>query len=420
MNIDANPKVENEIIEKAKYCLKCKNKPCSNACPMNTNIPGFISEIEKGNIEEAYKILINNNIFSHICSIVCPQEKQCEGSCIRGIKQTPTEIGILEEYVNRWAEENLEKISLKIENNINKKIAIIGSGPAGMQCAFDLRKKGYQITIFEKEKNIGGILNYGIPDFRLNKRYLYNIIDLLRDIGIEFKTEKELGKDIHIKELKKEFDFIFIGIGAEIPSKYDIGNFKNIYEPDIFLKAYNNNKYFNDLGDIAIIGGGNVAMDCSRAALRMGANSSTIIYRRDEKYMPASQKELEDAISEGVKKEFTTRVIKAQGKEKIESLRCIKTEIIDGKAIDIPNSEFDFKVDTVVFAIGQKPNKEILEKEGLKVNNWGQLEIDENGMTNIENVYAGGDISEAKATVCVALGSARRAANSIDKKVKGE
>lgn len=420
MNIDANQKVENEIIEKAKYCLKCKNKPCSNACPMHTNIPGFISEIEKGNIKEAYKILINNNIFSHICSIVCPQEKQCEGSCIRGIKQTSTEIGKLEEYVNKWAEENLEKIDFKIENKIDKKIAVIGSGPAGMQCAFDLKRKGYHVTVFEKEKNIGGILNYGIPDFRLNKSYLNNIVDLLEKIGIEFKTEKELGKDIHIKELKDKYDFIFIGIGAEIPSKYDLGDFESIYEPDIFLKAYNNNQFISGLGDVAIIGGGNVAMDCSRAALRMGANSSTIIYRRDEKYMPASIKELEDAISEGVRKEFTTRVIKASGNKKIESLKCIKTEIIDGKAIDIPNTEFDFKANTVIFAIGQKPNKEVLEKEGLKVNNWGQLEVDESGMTNIENVYAGGDVSEDKATVCVALGSARRVANSIDKKIKGE
>ncbi len=415
--IDLN---ENEIIKKAKYCLKCKNKPCSKACPINTNIPEFISKIEENNIEEAYKILISNNIFSHICSLICPQEQQCESACVRGIKQTPTEIGGLEEYVNRQAEKKSIKYNFEIEEEKNKKIAIIGSGPAGMQCAYDLRKKGYKVTIFEKENIIGGILNYGIPDFRLDKSYLDKIIELLKNIGVEFRTKNELGKDIHINSLKLEFDYIFIGIGAEVPSKYNLGDYQSIYEPDFFLKSYNNNQYIKNLGNVAIIGGGNVAMDCARAALRMGANSSSILYRRDEEHMPASYKELKDAIQEGVNKEFTTRVIKAQGKNKIESLRCIKTEVIDGKAIDIPNSEFDFKADTVVFAIGQKPNRKILEDEGLKLNDWGLVEVDENGMTNIERVYAGGDISESKATVCIALGSARRAATAIDKKIRGE
>lgn len=406
--------VNEEILNKAKYCLNCKLKPCSKGCPMNTNIPEFISEIVAGNLEEAYEILIDNNIFSHICSIVCPQEHQCEGSCVRGIKQTPTEIGNLERYVNEWAEENLDIPTIEIQENKNRKIAVIGSGPAGMQCAFELRKKGYQVTIFEKEDKIGGILNYGIPEFRLDKKYLEWIINILEKMQIKLETGKELGKNIHIKELLGEFDCIFLGIGAEVPSRYDLGDFDNIYNPDYFLKAYNNNKYIENLGDVVIIGGGNVAMDSSRAAIRMGAKSSNILYRRNIESMPASKKELKDAIQDGVNIEFTTRVIKAYGEERrFSGLKCIKTEVIDGKAIDIPNTEFNYKADTVVFAIGLKPNKELLEKEGLAYNDNGLIAIDSNGKTNIDRVYAGGDLSETKSTVCRALGSARLAAKSI-------
>ena len=244
-----------EIKKKAKYCLNCKTKPCSKGCPIKTNIPEFISKITEEKIEEAYKILRENNIFSHICSIICPQENQCEGSCVRGIKQTPTQIGNLEKFVNEWAEKQKIEIPILKKNDRKEKIAVIGSGPAGLECAYELRKNGFQVTIFEKEKEAGGILQYGIPDFRLEKRYVQEIIDILKNMNIKFENEKELGKNIHISDLKKEYDCIFLGIGAETSSKYDIGDFEQIYDSDYFLKAYNRNNFISNLGDVVIIGG---------------------------------------------------------------------------------------------------------------------------------------------------------------------
>lgn len=404
-----------DIKEKAKYCLNCKLKPCSKGCPMNTNIPEFIEKIKEENFEEAYYILKENNIFSHICSIICPQEDQCEGSCVRGIKSTPTSIGKLEQFVNEWAIENkLQNKKIEIKQERNEKIAVIGSGPAGIECAYELRKNGYQVTIFEKENDFGGILTYGIPDFRLSKKHVNEIIEMLQKLGVKFELGKELGKNLHIEDLKKEYDAIFLGIGAEVPSKYDLGDFKQIYDSDYFLKMYNNNKKIENLGNVVVIGGGNVAMDCSRAAVRMGAESVSILYRRDAENMPARKIELEEAIEDGVKPVFTTRVIKAEGKNrKIEKLQCIKTQVIDGKAIDLPDGEFEYKADTVIFAIGLKPNKDILEKEKLEYNERGLISINDKCETNIEKVYAGGDLSEAKSTVCRALGSSRKAAQAI-------
>ena len=399
-----------DIKEKAKYCLNCKLKPCSKGCPMNTNIPEFIEKIKEENFEEAYYILKENNIFSHICSIICPQEDQCEGSCVRGIKSTPTSIGKLEQFVNEWAIENkLQNKKIEIKQERNEKIAVIGSGPAGIECAYELRKNGYQVTIFEKENDFGGILTYGIPDFRLSKKHVNEIIEMLQKLGVKFELGKELGKNLHIEDLKKEYDAIFLGIGAEVPSKYDLGDFEQIYDSDYFLKMYNNNKKIENLGNVVVIGGGNVAMDCSRAAVRMGAESVSILYRRDAENMPARKIELEEAIEDGVKPVFTTRVIKAEGKNrKIEKLQCIKTQVID-----LPDGEFEYKADTVIFAIGLKPNKDILEKEKLEYNERGLISINDKCETNIEKVYAGGDLSEAKSTVCRALGSSRKAAQAI-------
>ena len=381
---------------------------------MNTHIPEFISKIKNDEIEEAYKILRENNIFSHICSMICPQENQCEGSCVRGIKQTPTQIGNLEKFVNEWAENKKIEMQISKKDDRKEKIAVIGSGPAGLECAYELRKNGFQVTVFEKEKELGGILKYGIPDFRLEKKYVQEIIDMLKNMNVKFETEKELGKNIHVSDLKKEYDCVFLGIGAETSSKYDLGDFEQIYDSDYFLKAYNRNNFIPNLGDVVIIGGGNVAMDSARAALKMGAKSSNILYRRDVEHMPARKIELEEAIEDGVNPEFTTRVIKAEGRDKkIEYVKCIKTKVVEGKAMDIPNTEFDFKADTVVFAIGLKPNKEVLKAEGFEYNENGLLKIDDKGRTNVERVYAGGDLSESRSTVCRALGSARNATRAI-------
>lgn len=410
-----------EILEKANWCLNCKMKPCSKSgCPMNTDIPEFISKIKTGEYEEAYKILLDNNTFSHVCSIVCPQEDQCEGSCVRGIKQTPTKIGELEKFINEWAiENNIEYKISKIEKN-GKKIAIIGSGPAGIECAIELLKNGYDVTIFEKDEIPGGILWYGIPDFRLPKEIVKNIINKVESLGAEIKIGIEFGKDITIESLKKEYDGIFLGIGATTSTVYSLSDepVEKVYKSDVFLKAYNENNFLKDLGKVVVIGGGNVAMDASRAAIKMGAESVKILYRRDEEHMPARKLELEEAIEDGVEFVPLTRVISANSENgKITSLNCIKTEIIDGKAVDIENAEFIEEANTVVFAIGLKPEKSLLEKEGVKLNDWGLVEIDENGMTNIENVFAGGDVTESKSTVCRALAAGKKAANGIIQKI---
>lgn len=401
----------------ASWCLNCKLKPCSTkGCPMETNIPEFISEIKKENLKEAFNILQENNIFSYVCSVICPQEEQCEGSCIRGIKQTATQIGALEKYVNRWARENniSPKISKKEKNG--RKVAIIGAGPAGLECAVELLKAGFEVDIFEKDNKAGGILNYGIPDFRLPKEVVKEIIDNIIKLGANIKTNIGLGKDIELKELQEKYDAVFLGIGAEIPSMYKVSEEKldTIYDSDTFLRAYNNKNFIKNLGKVAVIGGGNVAMDSARTAIRMGAKEVKILYRRDRAHMPAREIELKEAIQDGVQFKELIRVISANVEnKKMVSLNCIKTEIVDGKATDIEGTEFIEEADTLVFAIGLKPNKEILEKQGLELNEWGMIKIDENGRTNLDKVYAGGDDTESKSTVCRALAAGKRAALGI-------
>lgn len=399
------------IKEKAAWCLGCKAKPCSeNGCPIHTRIPEFINKIKEENYAEAYCILQENNIFSIICGKICPQEKQCEGKCIRGIKQHPTEIGKLEVFVNEWAKENNISFDYKIEKDIiNKNVAIIGSGPAGLEVAYELRKNGYNVDIYEKDKEFGGILRYGIPDFRLSKNLIDEIVENLKSMGITFINNKSLGQDISIESLKEKYDAIFLGIGAEISSRYDLGDFNRIYDSDTFLRAYNNKEFIDNLGKVVVIGGGNVAMDCARTAVRMNAEKVSILYRRDEVHMPARKIELEDAINDGVIKNFNTRVISGEGNK----LHCIKTEVIDRKAVDIEGSEFDYDADTVVFAIGLKPNKELIESIGLELNDRGLIKVDENGRTNIDKVYSGGDSTDNKATVCAAVAAGRKAVYAI-------
>lgn len=353
-----------------------------------------------------------------MCSLVCPQEDQCEGSCIRGIKQTPTKIGELERFINEWALEN--KIEHKIESlkKNGRRVAIVGSGPAGIECAIELLKNGYDVTIFEKDNIPGGILWYGIPDFRLPKEIVETIIQKVKSLGATIKTGIEFGKDITIESLKKDFDSVFLAIGATTSMMYPLADepLSNIYPSDVFLKAYNEHKFLENLGKVIVIGGGNVAMDAARVAVKMGAESVQILYRRDEEHMPARKIELEEAIQDGVEFVPLTRVINANSENgKMVCVNCIKTEIVDAKAVDRPNTEFVVPADTVVFAIGLKPERSVLEKEGVKLNDWGMIEIDENGKTNLENVFAGGDVTESKSTVCRALAAGKRAAKGIIK-----
>lgn len=412
----------NEIKQKANWCLGCKNKPCSKACPMNTNIPEFIKKIKEDKFEEAYNILIDNNLLSHICSFICPQEEQCEGACVRRIKYSSTHIGELEKFVNEWAIENNIRPSIKKEKLINDtKVAIIGAGPAGLSCSYELAKKGIKCVIYEKENTIGGVLNYGIPDFRLNKNLLEKILDILKDLGVDFRFGQELGKSFSIKSLKKEYNYIFIGIGAEVSSMYKLTDEKidSIFDSDTFLRAYNYKKFISNLGNVIVIGGGNVAMDCARSAVKMGAKKVSILYRRDIEHMPARKKELEDAIKDGVEFIELTRVDKANIVDgKIISVHCNKTRIVDGKAEDIKGEEFDYDANIVVFAIGLKPNKELLQKEGFELTEYGTIKVDDNFLTSIEDVYSGGDVTENKSVVCKAVANGKKAANSIYEKYK--
>jgi len=410
-----------DIEEMANYCLNCKNKPCSNqGCPMHTPIPDFIDCIKNEKIDYAYKILTDNNIFSHICSIVCPQEKQCEGKCVRGIKGNPVSIGKLEKFVNQTArEDHLVILRNKKEKN-GKKVAIIGSGPAGLECAYELALAGFEVDVFEKENFAGGILKYGIPDFRLDKGKVDRVIREIKKQGVHFYFKKSLGKNIDIQELKEDYDYIFISIGLSKQQSYQLNaeHLEGIYKSDKFLRAYYNKKYIENLGEVVIIGGGNVAMDCARVAIRMGATKAKILYRRDRNYMPASESELEDAINEGVEFKELVRVDSANGENgRVVTVNCAVTEIVDGKAIDKGDAElYTEKADTVVFAIGSKTDSKVLEACGLKTDEKGYLIVDGNGMTSIENVYAGGDLTENNSTVCYALASGKRVAQKIIEK----
>lgn len=408
-----------EVKNAANWCLNCKLKPCSTkGCPMRTNIPEFITEIKEENFERAYQILQSNNIFSHICGIVCPQEEQCEGSCVRGIKQTATKIGALERFVNEWAKSNNYKSNISKKEYNGKNIAIIGSGPAGLECAVELLKEGFKVTIFEKDEKLGGILTYGIPDFRLSKDIVKNIVETIENLGAEIKLNSELGKNLSLEDLRKNYDAVFLGIGATKPSMYKVSEEKlsSVYDSDTFLRAYNNKEFINNLGKVVVIGGGNVAMDSARSAIKMGAEEVKILYRRDRAHMPAREIELDEAIEDGVKFNELVRVISANAENgKLVSLNCIKTEIVDSKAKDVEGTEFVEEADTLVFAIGLKPNKEVLEAQGIALNEWGMIEIDEDGKTNLDNVYAGGDDTESKSTVCRALAAGKKAANGIIK-----
>ena len=405
-----------EIIkEKAKYCLNCKHKPCQKACPMQTEIPSFIEKLKEEKIEEAYKILLDNNIFSPICSAICPQEDQCEGSCTRGIRSKPVDIGKLEYWVNVFAKQNGIEYEIKQTQKNNHLVAIIGSGPASLSCAYELAKVGVQVTIFEKENELGGILRYGIPPYRLNKKDLDNTINKILNLGIKVQTNCEFGKDINIESLKKQgYEAIFIGIGAGVPTVYSLcnENLKGIYDSDYFLKEYNQGKKIENLGKTVVIGGGNVAMDCARSASRLGADVS-ILYRRGIENMPARQVEIQEAIEDNVKIVPCTKVISAKGENgHIAEIECIKTEVIDGKAVDLENTNYNMKIDTFIFAIGLSPEKQLLEKEGITLEK-GLISIDENGKTNLDGVYAGGDVTETKSTVCRAIAAGKKAAKGI-------
>lgn len=396
----------------ANECLNCKKPMCKSGCPISTNIPEFIQCIKKNKLIEAYKILQENNILSEICSKICPTESQCKGSCIKGIKGQPVSINELENFVNEWAKENKVNFEIKKECSNNYKIAIIGAGPSGIACATELAKMGYDVTIFEKEKSIGGILEYEIPDFRLSKDTIKSVEEKLKKMGINLCMEAELGKNINLENLK-EYKAIFLGIGAGVPKKYKLTekNVCKIYTANEILRKYHNKEKVETLGKTIVIGGGNVAVDVARVVKKLQEEQVQVVYRRTKELMPAIKSEVEDAVKEGVEFIYNTKVIEAicNDENKIKKLKCIKTKIENEEVINIENSEFEIEVDSVIFAIGLGINEKLLKKLEIETEN-GLVKIDENNMTSHKGIFAGGDLVGNKPTVCKAIATGKKTA----------
>lgn len=405
-----------EIEEIRSYCLNCKNSQCRiKGCPLGNCIPEFIHEVDS---KKAYEILCNTTVLPAICGRICPHEKQCEGSCIRGIKGEPVSIGAMEAYIGDLSIENNYELSIEVDERAkDKRVAVIGSGPAGLTCAAFLARKGVKVTIYEKHDKLGGLLTHGIPEFRLPRKVVEKTIEKILDLGVEAKLNQELGRDFEIEDLAKKYDAVFVAIGANIPSKMNVEgeNLNGVYGGNYLLEY---NKHPNYTGKkVAIIGGGNVAMDSARAIKKLGASEVYVIYRRAEEQMPAEKKEIVDAKKEGIEFLFQTNIVKILGTEKVEKLECIKTELVKKEGenrlspVNIEGSNFSLDMDYVVMATGSKPENNIIEK--FEKNEYGYIKIDENMQTSINKVFAGGDIVGQKATVAWAARSGRDAAEKI-------
>ena len=405
-----------EIEEIRSYCLNCKNSQCRiKGCPLDNCIPEFIHEIDS---KKAYEILCNTTVLPAICGRICPHEKQCEGSCIRGIKGEPVSIGAMEAYIGDLSIENNYELSIEVDERAkDKRVAVIGSGPAGLTCAAFLARRGVKVTIYEKHDKLGGLLTHGIPDFRLPREVVEKTIEKILDLGVETKLNQELGRDFEIEDLAKKYDAVFVAIGANIPAKMNVEGegLEGVYGGNYLLEY---NKHPNYTGKkVAIIGGGNVAMDSARAIKKLGASEVYVIYRRAEEQMPAEKKEIADAKKEGIEFLFQTNIVKILGTEKVEKLECIKTELVKKEGenrlspVNIEGSNFILDMDYVVMATGSKPENNIIEK--FEKNEYGYIKIDENMQTSISKVFAGGDIVGQKATVAWAARSGRDAAEKI-------
>ena len=424
--------MEEQIKEYAEYCLNCPVKPCSQkGCPLNNDIPAFIKQVKEGNIEEAYKILSKTTVLGSICGRICPHMKQCEGSCVRGIKGEPVNIGEIEAYIADNAlkdKESLKKVFDKTSENIEsgKSVAVIGSGPSGLTCAAFLRKYGFKVTIYEKYNELGGILRRGIPSFRLNKDILDKTIGQILNLGIDVKYNQILGENINLEELTKKYDAIYLAIGANVPTNMGIEGeeLEGVYGANTLLETGNHPDYTNK--NVAVIGGGNVAMDAARTINRMNAKSVKVIYRRAEEQMPAEKKEIEDAKKEGIEFLFQNNIKKIIGQEKVEKIECIKMDLIkkEGETrlspVEIKGSNYEMPIDYVVMAIGSTTENKQLEKENIELTNKKYVKVDEEYKTSINKVFAGGDLIGTHATVAWAARDGRNAAEQIKKVVIGD
>lgn len=423
-----------EASDEATRCLKCKNPQCVKGCPVSINIPGFIKEVQDGNIAEAYKIIGQSSALPAVCGRVCPQESQCEGKCIRGIKGEPISIGKLERFVADWARENNVAPEKPAKTN-GKKVAVIGSGPSGLTCAGDLAKLGYEVTIFEALHEPGGVLVYGIPEFRLPKQTVVKSeIENVKKLGVKIETNVIIGKSTTIDELLNDegFDAVFIGSGAGLPRFMGIPgeNANGVFSANEYLTRSNLMKAFKEDYDtpivaghkVAVVGGGNVAMDAARTALRLGAEVH-VIYRRSEAELPARAEEVHHAKQEGIIFDLLTNPTEVLVDENgwVKGIRCIKMELGEPdasgrrKPVEVAGSEFDIDVDTVIMSLGTSPNPLISSTTvGLDINKRKCIVADETGKTTKDGVYAGGDAVTGAATVILAMEAGKAGAKGID------
>ena len=427
-------------IDEAKRCLQCKNPKCMGGCPVHIHIPEFISLVAEGKFEEAYQVISKDSALPAVCGRVCPQESQCEGLCIRGIKGESVAIGRLERFVADWHNENVKEAPVKVESN-GHKVAIIGSGPSGLTCAGDLAKLGYDVTIFEALHLAGGVLVYGIPEFRLPKSIVQKEIDGLKAMGVKVETNMVIGRTISIEELKEEYGFeaVFIGSGAGLPKFMNIPgeNLKGVFSANEFLTRVNLMKaYLPDSEtpikvskNVAVVGGGNVAMDAARCALRLGADNVYIVYRRGMAELPARKEEVEHAIEEGIIFKTLTNPTEIIGDETgtVKAIKCVEMMLGEPDAsgrrrpIVKPDSEHIVEVDCVIMSLGTSPNPLIKSTTaGLSTESWGGIIVDEAAKTSVEGVYAGGDAVTGAATVILAMGAGKTAAASIDEYIKNK
>ena len=433
---------EEQAIDEANRCLNCKNMPCVAGCPVKIHIPEFISKIKEGDFEKAYQIITKSSSLPAVCGRVCPQETQCESKCVRGIKGESVGIGRLERFVADWHNTFCTEEPVRPASN-GHRVAIVGSGPSGLTCAGDLAKKGYEVTVFEALHTAGGVLVYGIPEFRLPKKIVAKEVDTLKKLGVHIETNVVIGKTLTIDELfEMGYEAVFVGSGAGLPNFMGIPgeSLKGVYSANEFLTRSNLMKSYLQSpetpimkgGKVAVVGGGNVAMDAARTALRLGADKVYIVYRRSMEELPARREEVEHAEEEGIEFRLLCNPTEILGYNNPDDARdprngfvtgmtCVKMELGEPdergrrRPVVIPDSEFTIDVDTVIMSIGTSPNPLIKSTtEGLEVNRWGGIVVNEDGLTSRNAVYAGGDAVTGAATVISAMGAGKTAAKAID------
>lgn len=433
---------EQQAMEEAFRCLHCKTMPCVTGCPVKIKIPEFIEKVKEGDFEAAYQIISESSSLPAVCGRVCPQESQCESKCVRGAKGESVGIGRLERFVADWHNTHATAAPVRPAPN-GHKVAIVGSGPSGLSCAGDLAKKGYDVTVYEALHTAGGVLVYGIPEFRLPKNIVAKEVDTLKQLGVHFETNVVIGKTLTIDELfESGMEAVFIGSGAGLPNFMGIPGeaLCGVYSANEFLTRSNLMKAYESQpdtpimkgGKVAVVGGGNVAMDAARTALRLGAERVTIVYRRSMEELPARREEVEHAMEEGIEFQLLCNPVEIFGFHDpdhpkdpkngfVRGMRCVKMQLGEPDAkgrrrpIEIPNSAFDLEVDTVIMSIGTSPNPLIASTTpGLEVNPRGGIIVNEDAMTSCRAVWAGGDAVTGAATVISAMGAGKNAAKAID------